>query len=539
MKYFNFKRFKFSTTTKNFNTLRNNFFKLFKFLDLKRYNFKNLGTYLSYTRLLKYLDFTNYSLSKIIKRLELKKYRIFPIYIVASVILFVFIYIAIPMFYSYEKSKISKTICSSKEIQCLISGKINYSFFPSPRIKIKTLKINNIDEKKQTLITVQNASIKLSIKNLLNKKKQIFTKILFDDFKINVDSKNIKKYKSLFSKKNNSIPIVFTNGQIAFLDKDTNDNIALVYEAKLNLKFKKNSKKALLKGKFLNDDIYIKLENKKSENKPNTNIILKMSNFNLITKANLFNFNDKDNGDILIKKDKHRFTGIFDYENNEIIINKSNIRNMFWDGKLKGKIKFLPYFKFDLDLGLNSINFTKLYNYFLTLDEKNQKNIFKINKKINGKLGLSAERVYSSYNLVKSLESRIQFSNGNIIVDQLLINLGKLGASDILGTINNDKKITSFKFESNIFVDNQKKFLSKFGIYNKKKISSNLFVSGNFDLDNLRAAFYEISGSKKLSNEDVNFIEKEFNNLMLEDDFDSLFLFPKFKEFIKSINEEN
>ena len=40
----------------------------------------------------------------------------------------------------------------------------------------------------------------------------------------------------------------------------------------------------------------------------------------------------------------------------------------------------------------------------------------------------------------------------------------------MLGTINNDKKFTNFKFESNIFVDNQKKFLSKFGIYNKLKI---------------------------------------------------------------------
>ena len=94
-----------------------------------------------------------------------------------------------------------------------------------------------------------------------------------------------------------------------------------------------------------------------------------MSNFNLITKVNLFNFNNKINGDILIKKDKHRLTSLFDYENNEIFIKKSNIRNMFLDGKLKGKIKFLPYFKFDLDLGLNSINFTKLYNYFLNLDE--------------------------------------------------------------------------------------------------------------------------------------------------------------------------
>ena len=119
-----------------------------------------------------------------------------------------------------------------------------------------------------------------------------------------------------------------------------------------------------------------------------------------------------------------------------------------------------------------------------------------------------------------------------------MLNLGKLGAADILGTINNDKKFTNFKFESNIFVDNQKKFLSKFGIYNKKNISSNLFISGNFDLENIRATFYEISDDKIFNAEDTNYIEQEFNDLMLSEGYTYLFNFPKFKDFIKSITYE-
>ena len=208
------------------------------------------------------------------------------------------------------------------------------------------------------------------------------------------------------------------------------------------------------------------------------------------------------------------------------------------DGELEGKITLLPYFNFNLDLNLNSINFTKLYNYFLALDEKNQKNLFKINKKINGKLNLSSDKIYSSYNLVKSIESRIKFNNGNVLVEQFLINLGKLGAADILGTINNKEKFTNFKYESNIFMDNQKKFLSKFGIYNKQNIPSSLFISGHFDLQNIRSSFYEISDDEKLSNDDVNFIEKEFNDFMLSDGYKNLFYFPKFKNFVKSITNE-
>ena len=119
-----------------------------------------------------------------------------------------------------------------------------------------------------------------------------------------------------------------------------------------------------------------------------------------------------------------------------------------------------------------------------------------------------------------------------------MFNLGKLGAADISGAINNDKKFTNFKYDSNIFVDNQKKFLSKFGIYNKKTIPSSMFVSGNFDLDNLKFSIYEISDTKKLENEDVNYIENEFNQIMLEDGYKSLFYFPNFKEFISRINDE-
>ena len=48
----------------------------------------------------------------------------------------------------------------------------------------------------------------------------------------------------------------------------------------------------------------------------------------------------------------------------------------------------------------------------------------------------------------------------------------------------------------------------------------------------------EISGAKKLKNDDINFIEQEFNDFMLEDGLESLFIFPKFKEFIKSITSD-
>ena len=73
----------------------------------------------------------------------------------------------------------------------------------------------------------------------------------------------------------------------------------------------------------------------------------------------------------------------------------------------------------------------------------------------------------------------------------------------------------------------------------RQNIPSNLFISGNFDLKNAKAIFYEISNNKKLTAEDINFIEQEFNDYMLEDGYKNLFLFPKFKDFIKSVTAKD
>ena len=520
----------FSGINKSIKFIIYDFLKIYKLIDPRRLDFK---------KVYKYLDIRRYDFYRINKKINLTNYKYVPIYFVVFVIFMGFVYVVIPKFYSYDKSKIAKTVCINQNVECLIKGKVYYSFYPTPRIKIKDLIINDLFEKKDTLVTVKNTVIKLSIKNLLAKEKHKFKKIKFNNFEINLNSKNFKEYKNIFIKKINLIPITFAKGQIIFFDGK--NYVATINNANLYLKFMQDSIDAILKGKFLNDDIYVNLNSKVVDSKSFTDIILKMSNINFLTKVNFIN-SEKDknirNGNLLIKKGKNRITAVFDYKDYELVINKSNLRNTFLDGKLEGKITFLPYFNFNLDINLDSINFTKLYNYLLALDAKKQKNLFKINNKINGKFSLSSDKIYSSYNLVKSIESRVKFNNGNILIEQFLINLGKLGASDLLGTINNDKKFTNFRFESNIFIDNQKKFLSKFGIFNKKNLPSNFFVSGNFDLENLRASFYEVSGSEKLSNDDINFIEQEFNDFMLEDGLESLFLFPKFKEFIKSITSE-
>jgi len=583
MKYINIKRYKFSTILKNFNTLGNNllrtlgnslltlgnnllrtlgnslltlgnnlltlgnnFLRIFKFINPIKYNLNKINKYLNirsfnFIKITKFINPKTYNINRL-RKIKFINYKFLLYHIPTSIIFFGLLYLTIPSFYHYDKSSIEKAICKNKNIECLIRGEVNYSFYPTPRIKIKNLIVKDSLEKKNTIIKVEHVAIKLSIKNLLAKEKHRFKKIQLNNYEINFNLKNLKKYKNIFREKITLVPIFFTKGQVIFFDGK--EYVATINDANINIKFIENSIDSILKGKFLDDDIYINLNRKKVDSKLFTDIILKMSDMNFLVKANVINSaknKNTTNGNILIKKGKNRITAILSYKDNELIIKKSNLSNTFLDGKLEGKITLLPYFDFDLDLNLSSINFTKAYNYFLSLDQNNQKNLFNINEKINGKLNLFSDKIYSSYNLAHSFESRIKFYNGNISIDQFLLNLGKLGAADILGTIHNDnaKKFTNFKFESNIFFDDKKKFLRKFGIHNKKNIPSNLFVAGNFDLKNIRISFYEILSGEKNNSEYINYIEKEFNDLVLEDGYGKLFHFPTFKEFIKSVVSEN
>ena len=152
---------------------------------------------------------------------------------------------------------------------------------------------------------------------------------------------------------------------------------------------------------------------------------------------------------------------------------------------------------------------------------------------------MSAKKVVSKHTLIDSFESQIQFVNGDILVDKLLFSMGKLGAADLTGAIKNNKKFTNLNFENNIYIDNLKRFYSKFGVISKEKIPYNLFVSGNFDLTKLNLKLHEISSDKKINNEDIIFVEREFNNIVLEDGYESLFKFSNIKEFVKLITSEN
>ena len=551
MKYIDFKRYKFSTILKNIHSRRYNFLKINRYLNYKRYNFRSFYNSLKFHRYLnykrynfrsfyKYFDIRQYKLPKIYRYINYKKIKIIPLYVLGLTIISALIYLSVPIFFTYDKSHVNKTLCSDLKIKCEIKGKINYGFIPYPKLKAKELVIYDLTDKDKILAQFETVEAKLPLKDLLNKKKLNFSKIQLHEAQINLNYEKISEYKKHFAKDISSRNISLKKGNINFFDGKKH----ITTLEKIRFKYDNKSKidQFVLEGKFLGDSLYINLKNEKKKKNPVKNLTVKLNDLNLLVKMSFADSNIKKNvvtGNALIKKDKNRITTKFDFKDNQITIVNANLKNTFLDGKVEGDIKFDPYFGFILNMNLNTLNFNTLHNLIVKLDEEVKKNLFRINNKINGKINLSAKKVFSRHTLIDSFESQIQFINGDILIDRLLLSMGKLGAADLTGTIKNDKKFTNLRFENNIYIDNLKRFYNKFGVMSTQKIPYNLFVSGNFDLVKLNLKLHEISSDKKINNEDVIFVEREFNNIILDEGYESLFNFSNMKEFVKLITSED
>jgi len=531
IKGINIKKYKLSAFLKYIN--------FYKHINLKPLNVKIIYRYFD-LKIFKYLDIRRYNFSKLYKYLDLNTYKNVPSFLSGLIIFTIVAYLSTPLFFEYDKSKIENLICKGLNAKCVIKGKINYSFIPSPRIKIRNLEIKNSANKKTSIAKISKLSVTLSLLHLTKIEKIKYKKIKLKKAEFNINLKDFQNKKSLFIKNKDLMAANITKSKIIFYDGK--NYVATISNADLKYTVKEKKNEMTLKGKFLEDDIYINFENNKIKKNLTKIFTAKLPSLRLFTKIKLLETDSKENafnGDILFKKDKNRITALFDYKNNKILINKANLRNVILDGEFTGEINFFPYFDFNLDVNLNGINFIKLNTAIANLDDKQKQNLFKINEKINGKLIFSANKIYSKYNLIKSFESRLKFVNGDILIEQLLLNLGKIGAADIIGVIKNSERFSNLKFEKNIFIDNKKRFLNKFKIYNKKEIPSNLFVEGNIDLRNFNARFFEISSDKKMKSEDISYIEKEFNDLLFEDGLVSFLNFLNLKEFLQVVLNEN
>ena len=94
----------FSRIIKSIKFIIYGFLKIYKLIDFRRLDFR---------KVYKYLDIRRYDFYRINKKIKLTNYKYVPIYFVAFVIFMGVVYVVIPQFYSYDKSRIAKIVCNN------------------------------------------------------------------------------------------------------------------------------------------------------------------------------------------------------------------------------------------------------------------------------------------------------------------------------------------------------------------------------------------------------------------------------------------
>ena len=143
MKYIKFKRYKFSTAVKAFNTARYNFFKMPKsiFSSLRKYEYNKIYKYFIFrkfnlNRIRRYIDLRRYYIRRFniklfikylnisshirsIKKINLINNKFLFFHLPTSIIFFIFLYLIIPTFYNYDQSDVARVLCKNRNINML------------------------------------------------------------------------------------------------------------------------------------------------------------------------------------------------------------------------------------------------------------------------------------------------------------------------------------------------------------------------------------------------------------------------------------
>ena len=147
---------------------------------------------------------------------------------------------------------------------------------------------------------------------------------------------------------------------------------------------------------------------------------------------------------------------------------------------------------------------------------------------------MDLKKIYTSSKLIQSAESELEFRNKDIIIHKLLLDLGKMGASDIQGKIITDQKYTKLYFDQNFYLDNNKIFFNRFNLQNFSDIN-NINFNGEINLSNFLLKLNSVKSNKELSLEDLNFIEENFNQIFFEKQLNSFFNYLNLRDFLELV----
>ena len=293
-----------------------------------------------------------------------------------SVLIFLFVsYLSAPKLKNFSLEIIKENLKKNNNININNIPKVNYKIFPTPRLSMP----NSNFTIEEGIAEINNSEIEiiLDIGKILDSKEIHYKKLLINKGSTKINFNNINQLLSSLNKIKKEL--IFKKNILIFLKKDKfffeiSDALIKVYQFK-------GKNELNIKGKFLNNKIFIKLD---SSQKNKNNLTVKIPGLDIAAKV-FFKKNNLGNGSGFFNLEiyKNFFKFNFIKKNNIELIN-GFIRSKIINSSFEGKIIFKPNFFTRLDFQPSNLNMEKLFslikkNYF----SDNVSNLYLI-KKING-----------------------------------------------------------------------------------------------------------------------------------------------------------
>ena len=465
-------------------------------------------------------------INKIIKRIHSNYHNLFKFifyirYLFGIFFIFTSLFFIIPKFLDH-KTKIQLLKSNLKKefnIDLRTYEVINYNIFPTPHFEIVNSTFYNEDS--ATTIKAKNFFIYTKIKNIYNFSNLEIKKINFNKSFINVDVNNFT-----------DLIRFILNQKKKFIIEDLNLNIQkqeifLVELKKLeysNFGFKKNS--------FEGEIFERKFKSTFGEN--NKNIKFKLYNTGIIFDIKL-NDKYKNSANSGLLKAKVLDTNLkfnFDLDENKLKIFDFYFRNKYLSFDNKSLINYKPFFEASADFIIKNID-TNLLKSFEYSDLLKYENFLK-NLNMRNSFILRDKKLQK--NLINNLNLKTNLAYGRLdYTKSFLIKNNKARCS---GNINLFDEFPILNFKCSFNIEDKKKFLKEFSInYKNKNESINIESKGYINIKNNKINFNSLKiGEEIITNEqDLIYFKNIFQEILFNEGLIKIIDEDKIKQFINEV----
>jgi hypothetical protein len=431
------------------------------------------------------------------------------------ILFFYLFYLTIPTFYgqSWIQNKIEKKLVSEFKINFSLSSDITYQILPSPNFIIKNVKIlDDSNEVSNTFGRVKTFKVFISQKNLFNKEKIKFKKILVKDANFLIDQKNFYFFEKFTNKvfSTNKIKIKKSNlffkdatGETLLINKITDSSLYFNKKTLLNI--------IELNGEALN--IPYKLNYKKSliNKQVTTSIKLKKLRINYLNELNQINKNYEGVNTISSLNYKLKTEYEYKNKNKNLSFRSKSVRVPNNSISYNGELNLDP-FDLNINIEINKININKVLDTESILFSFIKSGLL-FNSNISANIFLNSEKILD-HRLLKELNINFIVKEGNLIFDNSQFTIDKIGFLKLTnGVITKKNNKFTFYGNFNLKLNDSGKFFSFIQLQkNKRKLIKNIYFNIEFDFLNNQLYLNNFKIDNLKSNLETKNILDNFNN---------------------------